>query len=59
MSGPALRLRDLLQHIVDAIGRINGYVANMDQAAFVELDPFVEWLLSDEDRLPAGFEPAI
>jgi hypothetical protein len=50
MSGPALRLRDLLQHIVDAIGRINGYVANMDQAA---------WLLSDEDRLPAGFEPAI
>lgn len=28
-------------------------------AAFVAPDPFVEWLLSDRDRLPADFEPAI
>jgi hypothetical protein len=28
-------------------------------AAFVAPDPFVEWLLSDKDRLPADFELAI
>ncbi len=28
-------------------------------AAFVAPDPFVEWLLSDQDRLPADFELAI
>lgn len=28
-------------------------------AAFVALDPFVEWFLSDRDRLPADFELAI
>jgi hypothetical protein len=28
-------------------------------AAFVAPDPFVEWLLSDRDRLPADFELGI
>jgi len=28
-------------------------------AAFVAPDPFVEWFLSDKDRLPADFELAI
>jgi hypothetical protein len=28
-------------------------------AAFVAPNPFVEWLLSDQDRLPADFELAI
>jgi hypothetical protein len=28
-------------------------------AAFVAPDPFVEWLLSDKDRLPADFELAV
>ena len=28
-------------------------------ASFVASDPFVEWLLSDKDRLPADFELAI
>ncbi len=35
MIGPAFRLHDYLQHIIDAIGRISGYVANMDHAAFM------------------------
>jgi uncharacterized protein with HEPN domain len=35
MIGPALRLHDYLQHVIDAIGRISLYVGNMDHAAFM------------------------
>jgi uncharacterized protein with HEPN domain len=35
MIGVPPRLRDYLQHIVDAIGRINGYVAAVDHATFM------------------------
>ncbi len=35
MIRPALRLHDYLQHIIDAIGRVNGYVAAMDHTAFM------------------------
>jgi hypothetical protein len=35
------------------------YVLQAALAAFVGRDPFVEWFLSDRDRLPADFELAI
>lgn len=50
----------LLQAASRKIGSSNTtVVVQAALAAFVAPDPFVEWLLSDKDRLPADFELAI
>jgi hypothetical protein len=50
----------LLQAAARKIGSTNTTeVVQAALAAFVAPDPFVEWLLSDKDRLPADFELAI
>ncbi|HTW70519.1 MAG TPA: hypothetical protein VME47_11565 [Acetobacteraceae bacterium] len=50
----------LLQAAARKIGSNNTTeVMQAALAAFVAPDPFVEWLLSDRDRLPADFELAI
>ena len=50
----------LLQAAARKIGSSNTTeVVQAALAAFVAPDPFVEWLLSDKDRLPADFELAI
>lgn len=50
----------LLQAAARKIGSANTTeVVQAALAAFVAPDPFVEWLLSDRDRLPADFELAI
>ena len=50
----------LLQAAARKIGSTNTtQVVQAALAAFVAPDPFVEWLLSDQDRLPADFELAI
>lgn len=50
----------LLQAASRKIGSTNTTeVVQAALAAFVAPDPFVEWLLSDKDRLPADFELAI
>jgi len=50
----------LLQAAARKIGSNNTTeVVQAALAAFVASDPFVEWLLSDKDRLPADFELAI
>jgi hypothetical protein len=52
--------RGLLQAAAQKIGSTNTTeVMQAALAAFVAPDPFVEWLLSDKDRLPADFELAI
>ena len=52
--------RGLLQAAARKIGSTNTTeVVQAALAAFVAPDPFVEWLLSDKDRLPADFELAI
>ena len=50
----------LLQAAARKLGSTNTtQVVEAALAAFVAPDPFVEWLLSEEDRLPADFELAI
>jgi hypothetical protein len=50
----------LLQAASRKIGSTNTTeVVQAALAAFVAPDPFVEWLLSDKDHLPADFELAI
>jgi hypothetical protein len=50
----------LLQAAARKLGSTNTTeVVQAALAAFVAPDPFVEWLLSDKDRLPADFELAI
>ena len=50
----------LLQAAARKIGSTNTTeVVEAALAAFVAPDPFVEWLLSDKDRLPPDFELAI
>lgn len=50
----------LLQAAARKIGSTNTTeVVQAALAAFVAPDPFVEWLLSDKDQLPADFELAI
>jgi hypothetical protein len=50
----------LLQAAARKVGSTNTTeVVQAALAAFVAPDPFVEWLLSDKDRLPADFELAI
>lgn len=52
--------RGLLRAAARKIGSTNTTeVMQAALAAFVAPDPFVEWLLSDKDRLPADFELAI
>jgi hypothetical protein len=52
--------RGLLTAAMRKLGSDNtSYVLQAALAAFVGRDPFVEWFLSDRDRLPADFELAI
>ncbi len=65
LTGQADKVSARIDHgLLQAAGRKIGSrntteVVQAALAAFVAPDPFVEWLLSDKDRLPADFELAI
>ena len=65
LTGRAEKLSARIDHgLLEAAARKIGStntteVVQAALAAFVAPDPFVEWLLSDKDRLPADFELAI
>jgi hypothetical protein len=65
LTGHADRVSARIDHgLLEAASRKIGSsntteVVQAALAAFVAPDPFVEWLLSDKDRLPADFELAI